>query len=334
MMKKTYPLFCAILALLMASLACTIGQSQPPPQAPQQQNDTTTSVSLTLTAIAIQNPAAAPNAQPQPTLPAPVLQPTQAMPQPPAAQPTPIPPTAVQIPCDRASFVKDVTIHDGAKVKAGEIFNKTWTLKNNGSCAWTSGYSLVFERGDQMGAAAAANFTAAAINPGQNVDVTVTLTTPSKPGTYQGYFMLKNASGKKFGIGNNADQAFWVKIVVEGAAGPDVHKSGMAEIPQTYTVDLDSGAIGAASGADIQYQVDVNWRHVLNFRIPAKQMSREPRFEDCANAQMDSPTIPIDELKVGDYFCYLTDEGRLGYLSYQGSPAPGLVHISFITWKK
>lgn len=333
MMKETHPLFCAVL-LLLTSLACTLGQSQPPPQAPQQQNDTTTSVSLTLTAIALQNPAA-PNAQP--TLPAPVVQPTQPSQQPAqAVQPTPIPPTAVQIPCDRASFVKDVTISDGAKLKAGETFNKTWTLKNNGSCPWTSGYSLVFERGDQMGAAAT-NFTAAAINPGQSVDVTVTMTAPAKPGTYQGFFMLKNAAGRKFGIGDKADQAFWVKIVVEGAAGAAIHKSGLLEIPQTFTADLDNGSIGTASGADLQYEVDINSNHMLNFWIPAQQMSRSPSIEDCKNAQMDSPTIPINSLSLGTYFCYVTDQARFGFLEYAGSdttPGAGKLYLEFTTWSK
>ncbi len=330
-MKTTSPWISALLALLLASLACTIGKSAPSPQA-----EAATAVAMTLTAVAFQKPAAAPGIQPAPpSQPAQAAQPTQAS-QPPAAQPSAVPPTTVSVPCDRASFVKDVTIQDGTKVKAGQTFKKTWKLQNHGSCPWTSGYALVFDHGDQMGAAAAINFTAASIQPGKNVDVSVTLTAPTKPGTYQGYFMLKNASGKKFGIGNNADQAFWVKIVVEAAAGPVVHKSGLLEIPQTWTVDLDSGTVGPASGADIHYQVDVNASHNLVFLGPAKQMSKQPSFDDCSNAQMDSPTIPIASMSLGTYFCYLTDQGRLGYLEYAGSdttPGAGKLYLEFTTWK-
>ncbi len=341
-MRKTYPFFCAILALLLVALACTIGQSQPP-QAPQQQNDPATSVALTLTAMALQKPAA-PNAQPQPTLPAAVVYPTQpsqaptqAMPQPPAAQPTAIPPTTVQIPCDRAGFVKDVTINDGTKVKAGEVFNKTWRLRNDGSCPWTSAYAVVFDHGDQMGATMAINFTAADIAPGQSVDVTVTLTAPTKPGTYQGFFLLKNASGRKFGIGNNADQAFWVKIVVEAAAGPTIYKSGLLEIPQTWTVDLDNGTVGPGSGAEIKFEAVSDVELNLVFYGPAKLFTREPTFDDCINAQMDNPTVPIASMRLGTYFCYLTDQGRLGYLEYAGSdttPGAGKLYLEFTTWNK
>ncbi|MFZ5908846.1 MAG: NBR1-Ig-like domain-containing protein [Chloroflexota bacterium] len=333
-MKTTYPWISAVLALLLVSLACTFGKS-----APNYQADAATAVAMTLTSVAIQNPAAAPGIQPAPpSQPAQAAQPTQAS-QPTipssAVPPSAVPPTTVSIPCDRAKFVSE-TVKDGAKMQPGQVFNKTWTLSNNGSCSWDSAYAVVFDHGDQMGVFPATNFTAAPIAPGQSVDVTVTLTAPTKPGTYQGYFMLKNASGKKFGIGNNADQAFWVKIVVEAAAGPVVHKSGLLEIPQTWTVDLDSGTVGPASGADIHYEVDINASHNLVFLGPAKQMSKQPSYDDCSNAQMDSPTLPISGLSLGTYFCYLTDQGRLGYLEYAGSdttPGAGKLYLEFTTWK-
>ena len=33
---------------------------------------------------------------------------------------------------------------DNTEIAAGTTFVKTWRLKNNGSCTWTSGYSRVF----------------------------------------------------------------------------------------------------------------------------------------------------------------------------------------------
>ncbi len=332
-MTVSYRTLSAVLALLLASLACTIGKS-----APNTQADAATAVAMTLTAVALQKPAAAPGLQPappsQPAQPTQASQPTAIPPS--AVPPTAVPPTTVSLPCDRAGFVKDVTISDGTKVKAGEVFNKTWRLRNDGACPWTSAYAVVFDHGDQMGATMAINFTAADIAPGQSVDVTVTLTAPTKPGTYQGYFMLKNASGRKFGIEDNADQAFWVKIVVEAAAGPLVHKSGLLEIPQTWTVDLDNGSLGPASGAEIKFEAKTDVDLNLVFFVPAKLFVRQPSYDDCSNAQMDSPTIPIASMGLGTYFCYLTDQGRLGYLEYAGSdttPGAGKLYLEFTTWK-
>src|SRR4030042_4480106 len=58
---------------------------------------------------------------------------------------TPVPPTAtpIPIPCDRAQFVSDVSVPDNTEIGAGTTFVKTWKMRNNGSCTWTSGYALV-----------------------------------------------------------------------------------------------------------------------------------------------------------------------------------------------
>ncbi len=115
--------------------------------------------------------------------------------------------------CDQAQFVADVTIPDGTVLAAGTTFTKTWRLKNIGTCTWGSGYRLVFSSGAQMGGPAEVNLPYS-VAPGQMVDVSVTLTAPSTPGTHRGYWMLKNASGILFGLGWNADKPFWVEIVV------------------------------------------------------------------------------------------------------------------------
>jgi len=57
---------------------------------------------------------------------------------------TPLPPTATPLPCNQVSFVKDITVVDGAIMAPGEGFKKTWQLSNVGSCTWTTDYDLVF----------------------------------------------------------------------------------------------------------------------------------------------------------------------------------------------
>jgi hypothetical protein len=136
--------------------------------------------------------------------------------------PTPAPPTAtpIPIPCDRATFVKDVTYPDNTEVPAGTSFVKTWRLRNNGSCTWNSSYSLVFESGDAMGGPAAIQLTTGTVAPGQEVDVSVTLKAPDSAKTYQGNWKLRNGSGLVFGIGADAKTAFWVKIKVINPVTP------------------------------------------------------------------------------------------------------------------
>ncbi len=127
---------------------------------------------------------------------------------------TPIPPTPTNtpIPCDRAHFVKDVTIPDNTEIAAGSTFVKTWRIENNGSCTWTSAYSLVFYNGDQMSGPNSAQLTNGTVPPGGEIDISVTLIAPASTGTYKGNWRLRNASGNIFGIGPNADQSFYVQI--------------------------------------------------------------------------------------------------------------------------
>jgi len=127
---------------------------------------------------------------------------------------TPIPPTptATPIPCDRGTFVKDITIPDNTEIAAGTTFVKTWQIKNNGSCTWTSGYALVFYNGDAMSGPASAPLTNGTVPPGSTVDISVTLIAPATTGTYKGNWRLRNAGGAVFGLGSAADSSFWVQI--------------------------------------------------------------------------------------------------------------------------
>jgi len=122
--------------------------------------------------------------------------------------PTVIPPSATTV-CNQASFVEDVSVPDGKSFQIGEHFTKTWRLKNVGSCAWTSGYQLVFDHGDKMSGPDSKQLTTGVINPGQNIDVSVDLVAPNTAGSYKGYWMLREPGGAIFGLSTGA---FWVDI--------------------------------------------------------------------------------------------------------------------------
>ncbi len=197
-------------------------------------------------------------------------------PAPPAIATTPAPPSSTPtntvIPsitpttkaCDRASFIKDMTIPDGTELDPGEDFTKTWRLRNDGSCTWSSSYSLVFDNGDSMGGPASQQLTSGTVPPGETVDISVDLTAPNNPGTFRGNWKLRNNAGVVFGVGNSGDGVFYVEIDV---------------VPDTTTVlltqaDGESGSV--RSNGDVKgvkyvgdTSTDLSSQAFLSFDISA-----------------------------------------------------------------
>jgi hypothetical protein len=130
----------------------------------------------------------------------------------PAATASVVPARALSA-CDAAQFIADVTVPDGTNVLPGLTFAKTWRLKNVGTCTWSTAYALVFASGNQLGGASPVNLPGS-VGPGQSVELSVSLTAPTAAGHYIGYWQLRNASGALFGIGANANKAWWVDINV------------------------------------------------------------------------------------------------------------------------
>ncbi|MFN8412715.1 MAG: NBR1-Ig-like domain-containing protein [Anaerolineales bacterium] len=116
--------------------------------------------------------------------------------------------------CDRAQFISDVTVPDGTSFAPGIGFTKTWRLKNVGTCTWTN-YSIMFDSGEKMGGPDSAVIPTS-VAPGQTVDITISLTSPTTAGTYRGYWKLKNSNNIPFGIGSGGTKSFWVEIKVSG----------------------------------------------------------------------------------------------------------------------
>ncbi len=127
--------------------------------------------------------------------------------------PTAPPPSATPECTNKASFVKDVTIPDNTFLAPGESFVKTWRLKNAGTCTWKPGYSIVFISGNIMGGPASKPLSAS-VQPNNTVNVSVDLVAPSTNGTHKGNWKLRDAGGVNFGIGANANNSFYVQIIV------------------------------------------------------------------------------------------------------------------------
>ena len=122
--------------------------------------------------------------------------------------------------CDNANFVKDVTYPDGSEVPAGSTFVKTWSFKNLGPCPWTTSYRLVYSYVSDTGKngvfipPAPVNFPNPVL-PGEGVEISVTLTAPTKAATYQVVFILQNDKGFSIPLKNTNTYEFYVNFVVK-----------------------------------------------------------------------------------------------------------------------
>jgi hypothetical protein len=113
--------------------------------------------------------------------------------------------------CNNAVYVSDVTVPDGTVMTPGQNFVKTWTVKNAGTCPWTTAYKLVFVSGEAMGGISTP--LTATVAAGQNGNASVALVAPSLGGAYTGSWRLQDASGTYFG------DVITVVITVSGGAG-------------------------------------------------------------------------------------------------------------------
>ena len=172
-----------------------------------------TQTAVVATDWANQTIAAIPTETPTPTAtstPTPTFTPTAT--ETPEPSPTEAIPTVEEC-YDEATFIGDVTIPDGTELNPDTPFTKTWRLLNAGTCTWNLNYRLIFVSGNQMSGPSSQQLVSLEVPPGASIDVSVDLVAPSKTGTYQGYWGLRNANGVRFGIGPGG-QSFYLEIKV------------------------------------------------------------------------------------------------------------------------
>lgn len=110
-----------------------------------------------------------------------------------------------------AAYEADVTIPDGTVLTAGASFVKTWQIRNDGTCTWTTAYRLV-SVGETPLSQQSEVALSAPLAPGESGQLSVPLTAPTTPGTYRSDWLLQAPDGTRFGsLGANP---FYVEIVV------------------------------------------------------------------------------------------------------------------------
>jgi len=138
---------------------------------------------------------------------------------------TPVTPTATKtntpnpIPCNQASFVADVTVPDNTSFVAGQSFTKTWRIKNNGSCNWTTDYSIYLYTGNALGAPASI-LLPKTVQPGETIDFSIPMVAPGTTGDFTSSWMINAPSSNIFGVGNTPGTPLSVKIKVASIPTP------------------------------------------------------------------------------------------------------------------
>ena len=212
---------------------------------------------------------------------------------PPAASATPV--------CDQAAFVRDITIPDGSQVNPGASFTKTWRLRNSGACQW-SGYTLVFDSGEQMGATSPQ--TIGAVAPGQEVDLSVNFTAPLAAGSYRSYWRIRNASGALIPVlGGTDGQSFFVEIKV-ASSGFDLHSRATGANWVSGASTLTFGGPDTDTRGFAMYR---NNTRLEDGSTPAKVLEVHPQMIDNGSI---TGTFPAYTIVSGEHFI-----ARIGFLS-------------------
>ena len=206
---KQKMIFVLLIGILTVT-ACGAGDADATPTFSVEQLQTqaieTFSAGLTQTAF-----AAPPTSTPFPTLTAsptfaPFATPTAGTP---LALPTSTGGSSSQKACYGLTFVSDVTIPDNTQMTPGQTFTKTWKVLNSGTCAWDVGFKFAFTTGNALGGSTVA--LSSAVASGGQYDISVPMTAPTTPGTYESKWRMSTAGGEFFG------NEVYVIIVVGGA---------------------------------------------------------------------------------------------------------------------
>ncbi len=110
-----------------------------------------------------------------------------------------------------ATLLESLDVLDGTAVLPTSIFQKTWVLKNSGRFSWSTGkkYSFQYVSGESFGIVSPQDIPSGEIiEPGENMNITISLTAPQKTGEFIGYFRMHQESSGFFG------DVVWVKVVV------------------------------------------------------------------------------------------------------------------------
>lgn len=121
-------------------------------------------------------------------------------------------------------------------------------------------------------------------------------------------------------------------------ATPRTFSTGLIEVRQTFTFDLDSGAVGQGATADLWFHAVTNTELYIEPRNGAEMAvgDRSNRnYAGCASASFSADRAALGALPVGSYVCVRTNEGRISQFRVNAiSPeSPRTLSLGYTTWE-
>ena len=185
---------------------------------------------------------------------------------------------------DKLELVEDVTIPDGSILRPGEMFVKSWRLKNVGDTIWNNGYQLlvayttpfaspqrshaIFIRTTNLIDFSISTWGPRQYNVGkdQEVDLVIPLQAPKEPGDYVAEFFLVNQNNELI------YPKFWIqfKVVLSKEA---VAATAFAE--QQLTATVDTSEVPALQ--DTPQPKEFDWSGEWLIRDPFSDMGMIPQ---------------------------------------------------------
>ncbi len=242
---------------------------------------------------------------------------------------------------DRAAFVADVTIPDNTEITTGDVFTKTWRLRNEGTCTWTASYDLVYSHGDKMSGPNDLDL-GGVVAPGNTVDISVELTAPGDAGAYQGFWLLRNNEGILFGLGEDANVAFWVKIQ---AVNPPADPPELPELPLPLplpfpfplpvfhtatltTVPGESGSVSNVGSVSATKRAGDGFFNISTQMFLSFDISALPNNANISSVKVDFSDYAIVGNPFGSLQClrgYVDEYGALDASDYHAGIALGAI---------
>jgi hypothetical protein len=236
------------LLLLLAQSACVTSNRDGAPVANAPPELAVVDTAVPATAV---SPTAAPTRTPLPPTP--------------TITPTPFPTTTAAAPANAsdcrndAAFVADVTLPDNSIVEAEESLLKTWRLRNSGDCIWLPGYSVAYAQGEAL--AWTPNGPLPIVEPGAEVEVSLTLTAPQAPGVYRTWWRLQDQNQELFG------ESFYVLFEVPELA-TDIPGHGVVQgairYPAAAVPAMTIYFLSVDGGQRFALETESGWSRYLN----------------------------------------------------------------------
>ena len=140
---------------------------------------------------------------------------------------------------NQATLVTEFTNPAGTQLNPGQIFQKTWRIRNNGTCEWNAGYYFDNVNGVALGGS---RVTLAPFRLGEEREITVSMQAPTRGGTHRGEWQVHDDQGRAF------ERVFVVEIVVPQACDqPRI--TSFSAVPSTITSGQNSTLQWTVEGA-------------------------------------------------------------------------------------